>query len=34
MDIIEAEESHETYKMFGDALMRVNEPEDASKAYI
>ena len=29
MDLIEADDSYDTYRMMGDALMRIHEPEDA-----
>lgn len=32
-DLIEAEPSFENYKLMGDALMKIREPEDASLAY-
>jgi tetratricopeptide repeat protein 21B len=33
VDIIEASPTYENYKLLGDALMKIQEPEDASKAY-
>jgi tetratricopeptide repeat protein 21B len=33
MDLIEAEASFDNYRLMGDALMKIHEPEDASKAY-
>jgi predicted negative regulator of RcsB-dependent stress response len=31
--VIEADPSFENYKLYGDALIKINEPEDASAAY-
>lgn len=32
-DMIESEPSYDNYKLMGDALMKIHEPEDAAKAY-
>lgn len=32
-DLIEIDPSFENYKLLGDALIKIREPEDASKAY-
>lgn len=32
-EMIELEPSFENYKLYGDALMKIYEPEDASMAY-
>lgn len=32
-EVIEAEPSFENYKLYGDALISINEPEDAAIAY-
>ena len=34
MDLIETEGNYENYRLLGDALMKINEPEDACKAYL
>jgi len=33
VDIIDVKKSFENYKLLGDALMKIHEPEDASIAY-
>lgn len=33
MELIEAEKTYENFKLMGDALMKIHEPEDAAKAY-
>jgi tetratricopeptide repeat protein 21B len=33
MELIDAERSYENFKLMGDALMKIHEPEDAAKAY-
>lgn len=32
-ELIEANENFDNYKLLGDALMRIQEPEEASTAY-